>query len=345
MPQIVGPTRKRWPGPLGSQRRLGYTPGRNTLVNPMSLPEIFRGRLAVPVVGAPMFLVSHPELVIAQCLAGIPGSFPTLNARPLELLEEWLKRISAAVAAAPTPAPFGVNLVVNKANTRLAEDVALTEKYKVPFVITSVGEPGELVKRVHAYGGIVFHDVISVRHAKKAIAAGVDGLILVCAGAGGHAGALSPFALVHEVRQIFAGTIILAGAISTGAQVKAAQVMGADLAYMGTRFIATQEAHADEAYKRMIVETTAADIVYTPHFSGISANYLRPSIVAAGLDPALVLGPREGASLGLSDKDDKGPKAWRDIWSAGQGVGAIVDAPPVAELVARMKAENDEVKV
>lgn len=311
----------------------------------MPLPEIFRGRLTLPVVGAPMFLVSHPELVIAQCQAGIAGTFPTLNARPLEVLDAWLKRITETLAASPKAAPFGVNLVVHKANTRLLEDTALAEKYKVPFVITSVGDPGDLVKRVHDYGGIVFHDIVSVRHAKKAIAAGVDGLILVCAGAGGHAGTTSPFALVHEVRQIFDGTILLAGAISTGAHVKAAQVMGADLAYMGTRMIATQEAHADPAYKQMIVDSSAADIVYTPHFSGVPASYMRASIVAAGLDPDKVLGPREGASLGLEDKDDKGPKAWRDIWSAGQGVGAITDSPPVAELVARLKAEYDAVKI
>ena len=311
----------------------------------MPLPEIFRGRLTLPIVGAPMFLVSHPELVIAQCQAGIAGTFPTLNARPLEVLDAWLKRITETLAASPKAAPFGVNLVVHKANTRLLEDTALAEKYKVPFVITSVGDPGDLVKRVHDYGGIVFHDIVSVRHAKKAIAAGVDGLILVCAGAGGHAGTTSPFALVHEVRQIFDGTILLAGAISTGAHVKAAQVMGADLAYMGTRMIATQEAHADPAYKQMIVDSSAADIVYTPHFSGVPASYMRASIVAAGLDPDKVLGPREGASLGLEDKDDKGPKAWRDIWSAGQGVGAITDSPPVAELVARLKAEYDAVKI
>ncbi|MBY0508684.1 MAG: nitronate monooxygenase family protein [Rhodospirillaceae bacterium] len=311
----------------------------------MALPDIFRGRLTVPVVGAPMFLVSHPELVIAQCQAGIAGSFPTLNARPLEVLDQWLKRITDTLAASPKAAPFGVNLVVHKANTRLAEDFALTEKYKVPFVVTSVGEPGDLVKRVHGYGGIVFHDVTTVRHAKKAIAAGVDGLILVCAGAGGHAGTASPFALVEEVRKIFKGVIILAGAISTGAHVKAAQAIGADLAYMGTRMIATQEATADAGYKQMIVDSSAADIVYTPHFSGVPASYLRGSIVAAGLDPDKVLGPREGASLGLEEKDDKGPKAWRDIWSAGQGVGAIGDIPSVADLVARLKAEYDAVKI
>jgi nitronate monooxygenase len=311
----------------------------------MPLPEIFRGRLTLPVVGAPMFLVSYPELVIAQCQAGIAGSFPTLNARPLDVLEQWLKQITETLAASPKAAPFGVNLVVHKANTRLAEDFALTEKYKVPFVVTSVGDPGDLVKRVHGYGGIVFHDVTTVRHAKKAIAAGVDGLILVCAGAGGHAGTASPFALVEEMRKIFKGTIILAGAISTGAHVKAAQVIGADLAYMGTRMIATQEAHADAGYKQMIVDSTAADIVYTPHFSGVPASYIRASIVAAGLDPDKVLGPREGASLGLEEKDEKGPKAWRDIWSAGQGVGAIGDIPPVAALVTRLKAEYDAVQI
>jgi nitronate monooxygenase len=310
----------------------------------MPLPEIFRGRLTLPIIGAPMFLVSHPELVIAQCQAGIAGTFPTLNARPLKVLDEWLKRITETLAASPNAAPFGVNLVVHKANPRLAEDFALTEKYKVPFVVTSVGDPGDLVQRVHGYGGIVFHDVTTVRHAKKAIAAGVDGLILVCAGAGGHAGTSSPFALVEEVRRVFKGTIVLAGAISTGAHVKAAQAMGADLAYMGTRMIATQEAHADGGYKNMIIDSNAADIVYTPHFSGVPANYMRGSIIAVGLNPDSVLGPREGTTLSLDEDDYKGPKPWRDIWSAGQGVGAINDVPTVAALVTRLKGEYDAVK-
>ena len=310
----------------------------------MPIPEIFRSRLSLPVIGAPMFIVSQPALVIAQCRAGVVGCFPTLNARPLETLDAWFQQMTAAVAE-PGVAPFGANLIVHKSNPRLAEDIDLTVKYRVPFVITSVGDPTAVVQRVHDYGGIVFHDVVGLRHARKAIAAGVDGLILVCAGAGGHAGTLSPFAFTAEVRRIFTGTIVVAGAIVTGAQVKAAQVMGGDLAYMGTRFIATAEAHAPDTYKQMIVASTANDIVYTPYFSGIPASYLRASIASNGLDPDKVLGTREGASLAIDGKDDKGPKAWRDIWSAGQGVGMIDDAPPVADVVTRLKHEYAAVKI
>jgi nitronate monooxygenase len=306
----------------------------------MPLPELFKGRLSLPLICAPMFIVSQPELVIAQCRAGVIGCFPALNARPLPQLEEWLKQISA-VCDEPGVAPFGVNQIVHKSNTRLAEDLALTIKYKVPFVITSVGDPTDVVKQVHDYGGIVFHDVISLRHARKAIAAGVDGLILVAAGAGGHAGTLSPFAFIAEIRRIFGGTIVLSGALSLGNQIKAAQVAGADLAYMGTRFIATREAHAPEAYKKMIVDSTAADIIYTPYFSGTHANYLRQSIEGYGLNPADVLGRREGAELGISEKKDGGPRPWRDILSAGQGVGVIDDQPTVAELVSRLKQQYD----
>lgn len=302
----------------------------------MSLPALFKGRLSLPLIGAPMFIASQPDLVLAQCRAGVAGCFPTLNARPLPQLEEWLQRLTAATA---DTAPFGANLIVHKANARQAEDLELIIKYKVPLVITSVGDPTPVVEKVHAYGGIVFHDVISLKHARKAAAAGVDGLILVCAGAGGHAGTLSPFAFVAEVRKEFAGCIILSGAISLGNHIKAAQVMGADLAYMGTRFIATAEAHVPDAYKSMIVEAGTADIVYTPYFSGINANYLKPSIAANGLDPDKVLGTRPEAKLSLGGDDPDGPKAWRDIWSAGQGAGAIDDVPSVADLVARLKAE------
>ncbi len=307
----------------------------------MPIPELFRGRVALPAIGAPMFLVSRPDLVIAQCKAGVPAAFPTLNARPIEALEEWLTQIETSLAGDTKAAPFGVNLIVHKTNTRLREDTELAIKHKVPFAITSVGDPSAIVSEIHKYGGIVFHDVTNIRHAKKAIDAGVDGLILVCAGAGGHAGVLSPFAFVQEIRQIFDGTIILAGAISNGAQIKAAQVMGADLAYMGTRFIATKEASADDQYKQMIVDSAAADIVYTPYFSGVPASYLKNSIINYGLNPDEVLGRREGASLGIDAKDKDGPKAWRDIWSAGQGVGSISDVPTVGELVARMKKEYD----
>ncbi len=307
----------------------------------MPLPALFQDRLTLPVMGSPMFLVSHPDLVIAQCKAGVPGAFPTLNARPLDVLETWLTQISDAVNSDPNAAPFGVNLIVHKSNTRLAEDTELTIKHKVPFVITSVGDPSPMVEHVHSYGGLVFHDVTTLRHAKKAIAAGVDGLILVCAGAGGHAGFLSPFAFVHEVRKIYDGAIILAGAMSTGRQIKAAITLGADIAYLGTRFIATKEAHADDAYKNMIVDSAAADTIHTPYFSGIPANYLRPSLVAAGFDPDnLGENPTRG-SLSIDGKDKSGPKAWRDIWSAGQGVGAIDDIPSVADLVKRLKSEYD----
>ncbi len=304
----------------------------------MPLPALFQNRLRLPLIGAPMFIVSQPELVLAQCRAGVVGCFPTLNARPLLQLEAWLQQLTEATR---DTAPFGANLIVHKANDRQAQDLDLLVKYKAPFVITSVGDPSPVVEKVHAYGGIVFHDVISLKHARKAIAAGVDGLILVCAGAGGHAGTLSPFAFVAEVRKEFAGTIVLSGAISLGNHIKAAQVIGADMAYMGTRFIATAEAHAPQGYKDMIVGAGTADIVYTPYFSGIHANYLRSSIVANGLDPDKVLGQRAEAKLSLGSDDPDGPKAWRDIWSAGQGAGVIEDAPPVAELVERLKRQYD----
>ncbi|MGE3475878.1 MAG: NAD(P)H-dependent flavin oxidoreductase [Rhodospirillaceae bacterium] len=310
----------------------------------MALPELFRSRLRVPVVGAPMFLVSRPALVIAQCKAGVPGSFPTLNARPIEQLDAWLTEIAGALENDPKAAPYGANLIVHRTNTRLAQDIELVVKHKVPFVITSVGDPSEIVKHIHGYGGIVFHDVTTVRHARKAIQAGVDGLILVSAGAGGHAGTMSPFALVSEVRRIFAGTILLSGALSNGAQLKAAQLMGADLGYMGTRFIATKEASADDRYKEMIVQSTMADIMYTPYFSGVPANYLKHSITMRGLDPATVAGVRPGANLGIDERPDEF-KAWRDIWSAGHGVGTIDDIPSVEDLVARLKREYDAAAV
>lgn len=290
-----------------------------------------QARLALPVIAAPMFIVSGPELVIAQCRAGIVGSFPALNARPQELLDEWLTRIRAEVG----DAPFAVNQIVHQSNVRLDHDLDLCVRHKVPVIITSLRPPGDVVKRVHEYGGLVFHDVISVRHAEKALAEGVDGLILVCAGAGGHAGTLSPFALVAEVRKFFTGPLVLAGAIGTGRGILAARAMGADFAYLGTRFIATQEANASAGYKQAIVAGAAADVVYTPYFTGVAGNYLKPSIVAAGLDPD---------NLPVRDKNamDFGSgaaKAWRDIWGVGQGIGAIDDIPATGELVARLKAE------
>lgn len=299
------------------------------------LPEILRDRLRLPLVAAPMFLISGPEMVIAACRAGIAGTFPALNARSTEDLDAWLGEIEAALG--PDDAPFGVNLIVHKSNPRLAADLEVVARHRVPLVITSLGAATDLVDTVHAYGGAVFHDVISRRHAEKAAGAGVDGLILVCAGAGGHAGTLSPFALLPEVRSVFDGTIILAGALSTGAQVAAARVMGADLCYMGTRFIATRECRADAAYKQMVTAAQAKDIVYTPAVSGIAANFLRQSLEDAGLDPAKL--PTEGK---LDFGKDAEARAWKTIWSAGQGVGAITDVPAIADLVDRLAAEYDE---
>ncbi len=311
----------------------------------MPVSPLLEGRLRLPLIGAPMFIVSQPDLVLAQCRAGIVGAFPSLNARPLEQLDQWLGEISSALDAdrAANPdakiAPFGVNLIVEKGNTRLLEDVSLVVQHKVPLVITSVGPPGRVVEAVHSYGGTVFHDVTNIRHARKAISEGVDGLILVAAGAGGHAGAASPFALIAEVRAFWDGPIVLSGALSHGYQIKAAQLMGADLAYMGTRFIATREAHAPDRYKEMLVEDSMADIVYTPVFSGIPANYLRNSIRANGIDPETLPGPGDSKPKAKIDWGAGDAKAWRDIWSAGQGLGTIHDLPSVADLVDRLEAE------
>lgn len=308
----------------------------------MPVPTSLAG-LTIPVVGAPMFLVSGPELVVAQCSAGIVGAFPSLNARPEAALSDWIDRIRDGVAKfeAAHPgrhgAPFAVNLIVNQANARLAHDTEICLRAEVPIIITSLQAPGEIVPAVHAYGGHVFHDVTTVRHAEKAAEAGVDGIVLVCAGAGGHAGAMSPFALLPEVRRIFPGTILLAGAITTGQGIFAARALGADLAYMGTRFIATRESLASEAYKQMIVEAAAKDVVYTPEFTGVAGNYLLPSVTAAGLDPAALALP--GASKTYRSRDKEGASAWRDIWSAGQGVGSIDDVPTVATLVERLASE------
>ena len=313
----------------------------------MGLPAALAGRLALPVVGAPMFIVSNPELVIAQCTSGVIGGFPALNARPAAQLEEWLERITrelgayaAANPGAPV-APFAVNQIVHRSNDRLQHDLDACVKHRVPIVITSLSAPTEVVPRIHEYGGLVFHDVISVRHARKAAEAGVDGLILVCAGAGGHAGTLSPFALVPEVRRFFGGAIILAGAITRGEQVLAAQAIGADLAYVGTRFIATREANAPEAYKRMIVDSSAGDIVYTDFFSGVRGNYLRGSIVASGLDPDNLPAGDKGAMKYGSEGSSRA-KAWRDIWGAGQGVGSIDSVAPARDVVRQLEREYRE---
>jgi nitronate monooxygenase len=290
-----------------------------------------------------MFIVSVPDLVIAQCKAGIVGGFPALNARPKELLEEWIVEIKTALAefeatSGRKAAPFAVNQIVHGSNDRLEHDVDVCVRQRVPIVITSLRPPAEVVRAVHGYGGIVLHDVISIRHAEKALEQGVDGLILVCAGAGGHAGALSPFALVSEVRRFYRGTVILSGAIANGRAILAAQVIGADLAYMGTRFIATREANARDDYKRMLVENAAKDIVYTNAISGVHGNYLRPSLVAAGLDPDnLPVGDKERMNFAAGRRNR--PAAWKDIWGAGQGLGGIIDVPAVGELVDRLRCE------
>jgi nitronate monooxygenase len=296
------------------------------------LPTTLAGRLRLPAIASPMFLVSGPDLVVETCKAGILGTFPALNQRTSEGYEAWLSEIEGRLADVPDAAPYGVNLIVHRSNPRLEADLAITAKHKVPLVITSLGAVPDLVKAVHDYGGLVFHDVISLRHAQKAAEAGVDGIIAVAAGAGGHAGTMSPFALVSEIRRFFAGTIVLAGAISNGAQIAAAQLMGADLAYLGTRFIATAESMADPEYKAMLLRSQAADILYTPAISGVNANFMRESIQAAGLDPDNLTGH---GKLDLGNE----AKVWKTIWSAGQGVGAIEDVPTTAELGARLLAE------
>ncbi|HYM32863.1 MAG TPA: nitronate monooxygenase family protein [Candidatus Cybelea sp.] len=310
----------------------------------MPLPAMLQGHLSIPAIGAPLFIVSVPDLVIAQCKAGIVGAFPALNARPKELLEEWIVRIKTELAEyqAKHPdrpvAPFAVNQIVHASNDRLDHDVEVCVRHKVPIMITSLRPPLEVVQAAHSYGGIVMHDVISVRHAEKAAEQGVDGLILVCAGAGGHAGMLSPFALLPEVRRFFPGIIALSGAIATGKSILAAQALGADLAYLGTRFVASREANAKDEYKQMIVDSAGGDIVYTPLFTGVHGNYLKKSVVAAGLDPDN-LPTADKSKMNFGSGGNMKTKAWRDIWGAGQGVGSMHDVPPVAELVERLKAE------
>lgn len=298
-----------------------------------------RTNLILPVVASPMFLVSNTDMTIEMCKSGIVGSFPALNARPQEEFGRWLERMENALdafrAGGGNPAPYAINLTLRKNNPRQAADIETCVKHKVPIILTSLSAPDDVVKRVHAYGGLVFHDVTTVRHAKRAIVAGVDGLILVCAGAGGHGGILNPFAFLAEVRSFYDGPIILAGAISTGTQVFAAQVMGADLVYMGTRFIATQESGAVEEYKDMLVASQASDIVYTPYFSGTPANYLAPSIARAGLDPDEV---RQNNADAIGNSVERHLR-WKDIWGAGQGVGQIIDLPKVSGLVSRLGEE------
>lgn len=312
----------------------------------MSLPEVF-GRLSLPVIGAPLFIISNPSLVIAQCTSGMVGSFPSLNARPAEKLADWLQQITTALAAwdAAHPeqpsAPYAVNLIVHRSNERLLHDLELCVKFKVPVVITSLGARTDVFEAIHAYGGIVLHDVINNEFAKKAVEKGADGLIAVAAGAGGHAGTISPFALVQEIREWFAGPLVLSGAIATGAAILAAQACGADLAYIGSAFIATAEANASAAYKQAIVDGTAADIVYSSLFTGVHGNYLRPSIIAAGLDPDNLA---EGSAKDMNFHEGMA-KAWKDIWGSGQGIGAVKNVVPAAELVARLKREYAAARV
>jgi nitronate monooxygenase len=315
----------------------------------MALPPVLRDRLRLPVIGSPLFIISNPDLVIAQCKAGIVGAFPALNARPVSMLDEWLHRITEELAAwdrdhPETPsAPFAVNHIVHKSNDRLEQDVELSTKWKAPVVITSLGAQTPVNDAVHSYGGVVLHDVINDRFARKAIEKGADGLIPVAAGAGGHAGHLSPFALIQGLREWFDGPIALSGAIAHGRAVLGAQAMGADLAYVGSAFIATKEANANPAYQQMIVESTGEDITYTNLFTGVHGNYLTPSIVAAGLDPAN-LPVSDASAMNFGSGGNSKAKAWRDIWGCGQGIGAVKDIPHAAELVARLAAEYDEAK-
>jgi nitronate monooxygenase len=305
------------------------------------MPALFRGRLSIPVIGSPLFIISNPDLVIAQCRAGVVGSFPSLNARPLPQFEEWLQRLSSELTE--KDAPYAVNLIVHKSNDRLMDDLALCVKYKVPLIITSLGAREDVNAAIHSYGGLVFHDVITNAFAKKAIEKGADGLIPVAAGAGGHAGTLSPFALVQEIREWFDGPIALSGSIATGSAVLAAEAMGADFGYIGSAFIATTEARADERYKQMIVESRASDIVYSNLFTGVHGNYLAPSIVNAGLDPAN-LPVSDPSKMDFGSGGNTGAKAWKDIWGCGQGIGAVKAVLPAAELVARLKREYDAAK-
>ena len=313
----------------------------------MTLAPSLEGKLRLPVVGAPLFIVSGPELVIAQCKAGIVGSFPALNARPQSMLGEWLTRIKEELAEydrenpdSPS-APYAVNQICHASNDRLMDDMQTCVDHEVPIIITSLRPPLEIVEAAHSYGGVVFHDVINVKHAKKAAEQGVDGLILVCAGAGGHAGSLSPFSLVREVKEWFDGTVLLSGSIGDGHSIAGALAMGADLAYVGTRFIATEEANADKGYKDMLIESAADDIVYSSLFTGVNGNYLKPSIAKAGLDPDNLPGA-DKSKMNFGSGGNMKTKAWKDIWGSGQGIGGITDAPSVDSLVKTMKDQYDQ---
>jgi len=311
----------------------------------MALPDVLK-RITFPVIASPMFIVSMPKLVIAQCKAGVVGSMPALNARPASQLDEWLAEITESLAAhnAANPdqpaAPFAINQIVHKSNDRLDHDMAMCAKYKVPVVITSLGAREDVNQAVHDWGGVVLHDVINNKFAKKAIEKGADGLIAVAAGAGGHAGTTSPFALVQEIREWFTGPLALSGSIANGRAILAARAMGADFAYIGSAFIATEEARAVEAYKQMIVDSSSADIIYSSKFTGVHGNYLRPSIVNAGLDPD-TLGNGDPSQMSFGSKDGGDAKVWKDIWGCGQGIGAVKQIVPAGELVARLKAEYE----
>ena len=313
----------------------------------MPIPDSIKENISIPVIGAPLFLISVPDLVIAQCKAGIIGSFPALNARPQHVLEEWIVRIKTELKEYQEQnpdkkvAPFAVNQICHGSNDRLQGDMEICVKHEVPIIITSLRPPAEVVEATHSYGGLVFHDVINVRHAKKAAEMGVDGFILVCAGAGGHAGALSPFALLREVKSWFDKTIILSGSIGDGYSVASALALGADFAYLGTRFIATHEANAEPEYKQMLIESSANDIVYSNLFTGVLGNYLKPSIQNAGLDPEnLPTADKSVMNFGSGGNTDS--KAWKDIWGSGQGIGLIEDAPTVQDLVGRLRDEFNE---
>ena len=316
----------------------------------MDVVNFLKDKTRLPVIGAPLFTVSYPELVMAQCKAGIVGSFPALNARPVEKLDEWITSMKQELAEYKEinpdeiVAPFAVNQICHHSNNRLEADMDICVKHEVPIIITSLRAPKSVVDAVHSYDGAVMHDVINIRHAKKAVDEGADGLILVCAGAGGHAGTLSPFALVREVREFFDGPIALSGSISHGASVLSAQAIGADFAYIGTRFIATKEANATQGYKDMIVDSSANDIMYSSTFTGVNGNYLRPSVENAGLDPDnLPYADKNDMNFGTSGgAGDNQKKAWKDIWGSGQGIGTLHDVPTVRESVDSMIKEYQQ---
>lgn len=314
----------------------------------MALPAILQN-LEIPVIGSPLFIVSGPDLVIAQCKAGIVGSFPALNARPKEELEKWIVRIKLELDQYQKEnpdkkvAPFAVNQICHGSNDRLQHDTEICVKHEVPIIITSLQAPKPVYDAIHSYGGIILHDVTNIKHTKKALSIGADGIIAVCAGAGGHAGLLSPFALIPEIRKFFDGPLLLSGSMSTGGSVLAAQAMGADMAYLGTRFIASKEANANEAYKQDIIDSTGEDIVYSSLFSGVHGNYLSKSVARNGMDPNnLPAADKSTMNFGSGGNTEK--KAWKDIWSAGQGVGSIDDAPSVQEIVDTLKREYLEAK-